>query len=257
MKNDYKEAMDKRNVDADFESSTINKLKSIKQKRIKRARRRNMYIGISGLAAAACLVFAIFTFSPVSEDSAPAPAYDSEPVPALAETQPPPAEAPVPGDMAQDGPQADYAPLPDEMEVLDDGREHSRAPIPDDSGVPHLVLRAGHYEWALVNLVLSMAGIILAALTLVRLRLQKQNERINAQDEQSPGKNGKRSRRRSVLTAMMTLLAVAGIAMFVLTQYGAFYMVLVDRWTLVHAALFIAAILCRVFALKPEKDSIK
>ena len=253
MKNDYKEAMDKRNVDADFENSTINMLKSIKQKKIKRTRLRSVYIGISGLAAAACLVFAIFTFSPVSEDSAPAPVQ--EPALTPAEAQPPPAEAPEPGDMAEDGPQADYAPLPDEIEVLDDGHELSRDPILGDSHVPPSVLHLGHYEWALVNLILSMSGIILAALTLVRLKLQKRNERLCAHDEQTFEENGKHSKRRSVFAAMVTLLAVVGIALLVLTQYGAFYMVLVDRWTLFHIALFIVAILCRVYAFKPEKDS--
>ena len=139
MKNDYKEAMDKRDVDADFEINTINKLISIRQEKIRIAKRRSAYISISSLAAAACLVFAIFTFSPLSGSSgskdimlAPAqePANTSE-SPATVDTTAPESEpnrtkTPQPLDRtpdtdntAQNEPVSD-APVPDDEVPVDD-----------------------------------------------------------------------------------------------------------------------------------------
>jgi len=214
MKNDYKEAMDKRNVDADFEINTINKLKSIRQEKIKRARRRSIYISVSSLAAAACLVFAIFTFSPMSDLSnsegfvlAPAqePAETSE-SPAPLSTQAPESEpnrtkTPEPLDRAPDTEDTvQNAPVPDtavsdeaNVDVVLPADDHSpqgpSEPIPEevivgediplmDSGNSSPLYRARHnYAWVIAALTLSIACVSLAVVMLVRLALLKRREK--------------------------------------------------------------------------------
>ena len=153
MNNEYKKAMDKRDVDPDFKIGTINKLKFIAQEKTKHTRvPRRYYIstGVSGLVAAACVLLVTFTFpfqyidfsslfathaptvaepAPAADATAPAPA----PPPAADTAEPAPTPEPTPEPTPTPTPSPTPEPAPDVEETLPEEYELNRSEDSDEA----------------------------------------------------------------------------------------------------------------------------
>jgi len=119
--------------------------------------------------------------------------------------------------------------------------------------------------WAFANLVLSVAGIILAIIAMVWVllqqrqkqnktpkNLQKNNENQNT-TEQNDKQNEQQWQHRKVWLFAALVLGIAGIIVFLLTENLSLKMGLVDKWTIVNAILFIAGLIAITFVFKRKK----
>ena len=96
--------------------------------------------------------------------------------------------------------------------------------------------------WALLNLLLCVAGGLLAILMSLRILTARRQE----EDE--------RSNRDKMSLLVVSILAIVGIMLFILTQNMRLEFVLVDWWTAAHAALLIGAILIYIISSRRDKD---
>jgi len=96
--------------------------------------------------------------------------------------------------------------------------------------------------WALVNLVLSALGFILAIFTLgvFLVRSSKEND----------GGTEEKHNRRSTWPIISFALAVIAIIIFIATQDMNLSMGYMDGWTIPHALIFIAQIILSILALQ-------
>jgi uncharacterized repeat protein (TIGR02543 family) len=127
--------------------------------------------------------------------------------------------------------------------------------------------------WALVNLILSVVGLILAIIVLICVLLKKKQKQKKEQDEQTAPKNQnsaehkedkptddektKKQKQHQTLWILSFILGIAGIIVFLLTENTSLPMALVDQWTIVNAIIFIVeliAIALLIFNRKKKDD---
>ena len=126
---------------------------------------------------------------------------------------------------------------------------------------PPGVLPSEDEIWALANLVLSVAGLILVVIVTVWVLLQqrqKKNEPRNLQKkhqnqntaEQNGEQKEKQWQQRKIWLFTALVLGVAGIIVFLLTEDLSLKMGLVDNWTIVNLIIFIAGLIAIAFVFK-------
>jgi len=123
-------------------------------------------------------------------------------------------------------------------------------------------------KWAIVNLVLSILGVVLAALVTVRALLLKKKEdeemkqkSVNAKYANVDGhvsQNGevateKVMQRRNLWLFITLILGIVGVVVFLLTEDMSLPMGWVDKWTIVNAAILIVGIITAMFVFKHKK----
>jgi hypothetical protein len=111
----------------------------------------------------------------------------------------------------------------------------------EDSRIP-LFGFPGSLSWALANLIICIAGAILAGVTALRFM----RKRRDVQDEQifrDTEKEEDGRRRRPVWLILTIVFAVAGVILFILTQDMRNPMVVFDIWTIVNVAIFVAELI--------------
>ena len=115
--------------------------------------------------------------------------------------------------------------------------------IIDDEEVP-LALARHNRGWSLMNLIFSISGGVLALImgvhTLLRMRYRYESEPIE--------------RGRLLLMLAVPMQAIIGIILFLTTQDGSSFMLLVDGLTIVHAVLFLIGALCYFLVYRIERD---
>jgi heme/copper-type cytochrome/quinol oxidase subunit 2 len=84
--------------------------------------------------------------------------------------------------------------------------------------------------WALVNLVLSVAGLILAIVVVVCVLLQHKKKQKKSQASEEPKKQ--KNNHFSYWLVAALVMGVAGIVVFLLTEDMTHPMGLVDNWTI-------------------------
>jgi len=136
----------------------------------------------------------------------------------------------------------------------------------------------GVAAWSLVNLILSIVGIVFAGVAGVRAFLKgRERERkasesrqrvveapavsieqaiTNAEDKAS-GHDGEKDMLRPVHLIATFVAAIIGIFLFVLIQDMRTPMVLVDWWTIAHAILVVIGILGTLFLFKVAKELVR
>jgi len=122
---------------------------------------------------------------------------------------------------------------------------------------PPLDPGTGRKAWALWNLILTIAGVLLALLMGLRILLKKRerdeeykrNETYARDDDDSRERRG-----RLILILALPILAFIAIILFILTQDIRLPMVLADRWTFTHLIIFVCSLLCYIFAYRRNKD---
>jgi uncharacterized repeat protein (TIGR02543 family) len=114
-----------------------------------------------------------------------------------------------------------------------------------DAGIPILPGGVPLYApenfgtWALLDLVLAVLGVVLAAIMLVNYLARKRSEEDLVNDGRLSELGG---RKRFRFLVLGFAFAIAGVVIFFLTQDMSLPMVLVDKWTVVLAILFGAEI---------------
>ena len=107
--------------------------------------------------------------------------------------------------------------------------------------------------WALVNLVLSLVGFVLAlGLVIYVLLKRKQTQKKFSVVERSSKQNGQL---RRVWLAAIFALGIAGIIVFLLTENLSLPMTFVDSWTILNVVIFAVQIIVTVLVFKCKKQS--
>jgi uncharacterized repeat protein (TIGR02543 family) len=116
--------------------------------------------------------------------------------------------------------------------------------------------------WALVNLVLSIAGLILAiaigiCVLLQHKKKQKKTTQPNNNESQPNNKENQKqkSQHRNLWLAVALAMGIAGIIVFLLTEDMSRTMTLVDGWTIVNVIIFAVQIIAIAFVFKHQKNS--
>jgi len=127
--------------------------------------------------------------------------------------------------------------------------------------------------WALVNLVLSVVGVILAILLAMGVLLQRSQKHTKSQTKQTEAKNAKyadkqdveedevkkQKQRRLLWFTLSVILGITGVVVFLFTEDLSRPIGLVDSWTAVNAIILAVQIIATAFTFKQgtqqEKDT--
>jgi len=133
--------------------------------------------------------------------------------------------------------------------------------------IPLHALSLGGYVWALLNLILSIAGVVLGIMLIIRILLTKRCKTTDDNEDlqndvilQEIYASHKKSifekpvkQSRPLVAALVFVLGLIAVTIFILTQDMTRFMVLVDMWSIVHLVLFIAGLVCYIMAFKRAK----
>ena len=113
---------------------------------------------------------------------------------------------------------------------------------------------SGATSWALLNLILCAAGVILATLITTRFLFQKRRESISDHNNSDPSEEdiNERCYRLTCYTTALTL-STAGVFLYFLTRDRSSIMSLVDLWSLLHTLFFAAEIISFILVGKSIK----
>jgi hypothetical protein len=139
------------------------------------------------------------------------------------------------------------------------------SPSPTVGPEPSVVVPEPLPVWALMNLVLSVAGVILAAIVMVYvlLRGKMKSERggggegvvgqyvAEAGDEAVEG--GVQKKHMIMRLVVALVMGVVGLVVFLLTEDMSRVMGMVDNWTIVHVVIFVMVIIAVMFVFKRRK----
>jgi len=195
----------------------------------------------------------------------PEPTQTTEPTPS---PTPEPTPSPTPGRTPDPTPEP--VPAPDEPEDPPSVISPDE-PVPlDGGGVPGFVIGdtfvplfggfgGAENVWALLNLVMSIAGIILGIITGIRAIFLHKREQDEAKRGEILKEEEDRRRvyykRRFIWLIITFVTAVAGIVVFILTQNTFLPVVLVDRWTIVNTVILTMEIVAVAFCFRRRKDT--
>jgi uncharacterized membrane protein len=112
---------------------------------------------------------------------------------------------------------------------------------------------ASQYVWALLNLILVIAGAILAIVVGARACWRKLRNRNKQEQNQEEAE--RHSKNRMMWLIATIVMGVLGIVIFLLTEDMSKLMVLVDKWTIVNAIILVLGIVSCIFALKRDLSS--
>jgi uncharacterized repeat protein (TIGR02543 family) len=153
-------------------------------------------------------------------------------------------------------PNASVVPDPVEPEVSKPDATFNGA-VKDENipkiGVP-LYGPKGFDAWSLLDLILMLIGVILTVITIIGAirRSRKDDDELDYRTFEDDGEKKKNTKMLFVI--IMSILTVASVILFVLTQDVTLPMVWLDKWTIVFAVVLIAQIVARKFSRKTEKD---
>jgi membrane protein implicated in regulation of membrane protease activity len=187
----------------------------------------------------------------VPEVEPPEPYVPPKVEPVIPEPQAePPAPAPVKAAEIDPLPIAEESPHQATLDRL----ANAGVPIMNIGGqeVP-LAALPGMSAWALLNLILSLLGIVFAVVTVLRARDKKIRDAegfdYNAEGEE------KQSLRRHIWLIPVIIFAVFGFAFFMVTENMNNLMVLLwDQWTIINIIAFAAVVVTTKLALKQDGD---
>ena len=121
----------------------------------------------------------------------------------------------------------------------------------------------GFDSWALVNLMLTVAGILLALgmiFTTVYRRMRDNKEGYTYEesytydrDNEDPDYIEKRRNRKLFIIAA-AICAIAGLVLFIITQDVSLPIVLLDFWTIFNLIIFVVEVICVSMAFRKKKE---
>jgi uncharacterized repeat protein (TIGR02543 family) len=118
--------------------------------------------------------------------------------------------------------------------------------------------------WALVNLILSIIGVILAVLMTICVLLQKKQKQKGEQKKTIKGpyvgecvEEQKQKKRLTLWLLVTVALGIAGIIVFLLTEDVSRTMALVDKWTIINVVIFAVEIIAIALHTRVQKSKNK
>jgi heme/copper-type cytochrome/quinol oxidase subunit 2 len=129
-----------------------------------------------------------------------------------------------------------------------------------DVQVPLTAGSFGQYAWALLNLIMALAGIVLGVVTALRAIARKKREDEGTDEYEAyetEDEAQKRKQRRLVFLIGSILMAVLGIVVFLVTEDITRLMVLIDNWTIVNFIILVVEVLGSILAFKRKKQDKK
>jgi len=123
----------------------------------------------------------------------------------------------------------------------------------------------GMPSWALLNLIMTILGLIYAAVVVIRAMIRRRKEEEKARElddeefivssrtleEEEEERVDKYLRPGWLATALIT--AIIAVFLFLITQDMRTMMVLIDWWTLAHAIILVVEIIAVLFAFKKKR----
>ena len=109
----------------------------------------------------------------------------------------------------------------------------------------------GEYVWALINLILAIIGILFTVITTVRVFVTKDQDN---DDNQYFSDEDATKRRRLIFIVISIATGIFGILFFFFTEDTKTLMVLVDRYTIINALLFLLSLVGLIFAFKKKSS---
>ncbi|MCL1830983.1 MAG: InlB B-repeat-containing protein, partial [Oscillospiraceae bacterium] len=110
------------------------------------------------------------------------------------------------------------------------------------------------FVWALLNLILTLAGLIYAAVIIVRGAIEKRQDEYY-DDEYQTEEDNQKPRRRLIPLFISVIMGIFGMILFLLTEDLTRLMVLVDRWTIVNALILVIEIVASSLAFRKQKEA--
>jgi len=110
-------------------------------------------------------------------------------------------------------------------------------------------------SWALMNLIIGIAGAIQALMIGTHILMMKKKEREGELEGIQTGPvSDKLKRRRFILALATPAFAISGLVLFILTQDMRLPMTMVDWWTPANAAIFYGGAQSYIYAFRIGKD---
>jgi hypothetical protein len=221
------------------------------------------------------------TPTPTPQEILQPPAVTPAPAPQPLPPQPPPAEQippeappiqpPLPQDPPpQDPPETESTDFT-EIEIIE--QEVPQAPIEVDEitpprasifGIPLLLFAPpGIRSWALLNLIMSIAGILLVVITTLRLLIYKRKEdkRVNDginnsfnEEFENPESNDPSKKFRLTWFTLGAVAALTAVIVFILTQDITAIIALTDWWTIIHLVLLAVVVVSCAVIFRGQKE---
>jgi RsiW-degrading membrane proteinase PrsW (M82 family) len=116
---------------------------------------------------------------------------------------------------------------------------------------------SGYNVWALLNLILCIAGAAIAVFTVLRFMKNRSDERNEEDFVYRDEEDGNEKRRRPGWLVASFILGIAGVLVFIFTQDMNNLMVLIDTWTIVNVAILIIEIIAARVTFKEKEDTEK
>jgi hypothetical protein len=168
-----------------------------------------------------------------------------------------------------DAPVSEYEPYYHEIVDIDD----DLLPLFDIFGTPIFFFAPiGMPAWAILSVLLTIAGIFLSLVTILRAVNQKRNENKNVDNQYSAMVNNVDSfnddvfidlikhkeqynkKRRLGALISMYILSIGALILLLMVQNFRGVIALFDWWVIIHAVLFIGVIICSKLVFRKDKD---
>lgn len=110
--------------------------------------------------------------------------------------------------------------------------------------------------WALINLILAVAGAVIAAMILIRSIYRKFSKDKNEDNEANyddENRYEEEKKTRPIWYIVTFVMAVLGAVIFIITQDMSLDMVMVDNWTIVNAIIFAIEVVASVFIFRTKE----
>jgi len=131
--------------------------------------------------------------------------------------------------------------------IATDNGESEEYTIIEDEDIP-LAPFSDEKAWALWNLIISVAGALLALMMSIRILFSKRTVKTGDSDDY----NEKQERSKQIPVIVVPVLGILGILLFILTQDMRLPITMIDWWTLIHALLFAGGILSYIIVFRTD-----
>jgi len=130
----------------------------------------------------------------------------------------------------------------------------------------------GMSSWALLSVLLTIAGIALSILTILRAVYQKKTENKNVDNQYSAmlrnadsfnddiffelikHKEQYNKKRRLAALLLMYILSISALILLLIVQDFRGVIALIDWWTFIHASLFLGVVICNKLVFRKNES---
>lgn len=119
-------------------------------------------------------------------------------------------------------------------------------------GGASIPLIGGNAHWALVNLILTVVGMLVALITLIAFFVRKKED--TEEDENGEEVVVQEYKKHGGLKVLSALVAIVSVIVFIITENMRLPMAFVDKWTILMAILFVGQLLVTIIGRRRKKE---